>query len=74
VLQLGGSISGEHGIGIAKSPFIRWDVGEEALQAMWRIKCALDPHNIMNPGKIFVPNRAFIELQPYLKTGVRTPG
>ncbi|MEJ5300057.1 MAG: FAD-linked oxidase C-terminal domain-containing protein [Thermodesulforhabdaceae bacterium] len=61
VLNLGGSISGEHGIGIAKSPFIRWDIGESTLETMWRIKYALDPNNILNPGKIFVPNRAFLE-------------
>lgn len=61
VLDLKGSISGEHGIGIAKSPFIRWEVTQETLEAMWRIKCALDPYNILNPGKIFVPNRAFLE-------------
>jgi len=60
VLALGGSISGEHGIGIAKSPFIRWDIGEETLEAMWRIKYALDPNNILNPGKLFIPNRAFL--------------
>lgn len=61
VLALKGSISGEHGIGIAKSPFIRWEITEETLDAMWRIKCALDPCNILNPGKIFIPNRAFLE-------------
>ncbi len=61
VLGLGGTLSGEHGIGIAKSPFIEQEVGAEGLEAMKRIKQALDPLNIMNPGKMFVPNRAFLE-------------
>ena len=61
VLDLGGTISGEHGIGIAKSPFIELEVGAGGLEAMLRIKKALDPLNIMNPGKIFVPDRTFIE-------------
>ena len=59
VLDLGGTLSGEHGIGIAKSPFFQWEVGEEGFRAMWSIKQALDPRNILNPGKMFVPDRAF---------------
>ena len=61
VLDLEGTLSGEHGIGIAKSPFIELEVGAGGLDAMKRIKSALDPLNIMNPGKMFVPNRAFLE-------------
>jgi glycolate oxidase len=61
VLRLGGTLSGEHGIGITKSPFLQWEVGAEGFEAMWRIKAALDPLNILNPGKMFVPNRAFFE-------------
>jgi len=59
VLNLGGTLSGEHGIGITKSPFLQWEIGEEGYDAMWRIKTALDPLNILNPGKMFLPNRAF---------------
>jgi glycolate oxidase len=59
VLELGGTLSGEHGIGIAKSPFLEMEVGREGLAAMLRIKQALDPRNVLNPGKMFVPNRAF---------------
>lgn len=61
VLELGGTLSGEHGIGIAKSPFIELEVGAGGLEAMRKVKQALDPLNIMNPGKMFVPNRAFFE-------------
>lgn len=60
VLELGGTLSGEHGIGIAKSPFFQWEVGREGYDTMWRIKQALDPLNILNPGKMFIPNRAFL--------------
>jgi len=59
VLERGGTLSGEHGIGITKSPFLQWEIGAEGYEAMWRIKMALDPLNILNPGKMFVPNRAF---------------
>ncbi len=61
VLRLGGTLSGEHGIGITKSPFLQWEIGAEGFEAMWRIKKALDPLNILNPGKMFVPNRAFFK-------------
>jgi len=61
VLGLEGTISGEHGIGIAKSPFIELEVGRNGLEAMRKIKQALDPLNIMNPGKMFVPDRTFLE-------------
>jgi glycolate oxidase len=61
VLELGGTISGEHGIGIAKSPFFHLEVGRPGWEAMWRIKQALDPLNILNPGKMFVSNRAFFQ-------------
>ena len=54
VLRMQGSISGEHGIGITKAPFLPMEAGEQALEAMRRIKLALDPNNILNPGKIFV--------------------
>ncbi len=54
VLRMQGSISGEHGIGITKAPFLPLEAGEQALEAMRRIKRALDPNNILNPGKIFL--------------------
>ncbi len=54
VLRLQGSISGEHGIGITKASFLPLEAGERALEAMKKIKRALDPNNILNPGKIFI--------------------
>ncbi len=52
-LELGGTLSGEHGIGITKSPYISMELGDMGLEVMKRIKKAFDPNNIMNPGKIF---------------------
>jgi glycolate oxidase len=52
-VALGGTLSGEHGIGLLKKQFMEMDVGPEALRVMKAIKAALDPLGIMNPGKIF---------------------
>ena len=50
--KLGGTISGEHGIGSKRKKFMEMAVGKDALEYMRRIKRAVDPNNIMNPGKI----------------------
>lgn len=55
VVELGGTISGEHGIGLAKSPFMSVARNEAEMKAMLGIKKALDPMGILNPGKIFTP-------------------
>ncbi len=51
-LDLGGTCTGEHGIGIGKLKHMRNEHGDGAISAMQSIKQALDPHNIMNPGKV----------------------
>ena len=53
-LALGGSCSGEHGVGIGKRDFIVQEHGEEAIAVMRSVKQALDPRGIMNPGKVFL--------------------
>jgi glycolate oxidase len=52
-LALGGTLSGEHGTGIAKSCFLEKETGMATILYSKRIKAALDPNNILNPGKIF---------------------
>jgi glycolate oxidase len=53
VVTLGGAISGEHGIGLAKTPFVQMQFNNAEWQVMKSIKQALDPKGILNPGKIF---------------------
>jgi glycolate oxidase len=52
-LDLGGTLSGEHGIGITKAPYLPLELGDMGIEVMKRIKKAFDPNNILNPGKIF---------------------
>ncbi|TMW72849.1 FAD-binding oxidoreductase [Alteribacter natronophilus] len=52
-IELGGTITGEHGVGEMKSPYLAWKLGDAGVEAMKAIKTALDPQNIMNPGKMF---------------------
>lgn len=51
-LDLGGTLSGEHGIGLLKAPHLEKEIGRAGIELTRRIKAALDPKNILNPGKI----------------------
>lgn len=53
VLELGGTISGEHGVGLTKAEYIGMEIGEAELGLMRNIKKVFDPKGILNPGKIF---------------------
>lgn len=53
VVALGGAISGEHGIGLAKTPFLRLQHSPAQVRAMQAVKQALDPRGLLNPGKMF---------------------
>ncbi|HET9262795.1 MAG TPA: FAD-linked oxidase C-terminal domain-containing protein [Vicinamibacterales bacterium] len=53
VVALDGSISGEHGIGFAKAPFLSIELAAQEIALMKRVKQAFDPLGIMNPGKVF---------------------
>jgi len=53
VLNLGGTISGEHGIGITKAPFLTMELNDSQIELMKKIKRVFDPNDILNPGKIF---------------------
>ena len=52
-LELGGTITGEHGVGLAKKPWLRLQMGDGSLGLMRQVKRALDPQRILNPGKMF---------------------
>ncbi|MGA0796406.1 MAG: FAD-linked oxidase C-terminal domain-containing protein, partial [Quisquiliibacterium sp.] len=52
-LSMDGTCTGEHGVGLHKIGFLVEEVGDDAIDLMRRIKLALDPDNIMNPGKVF---------------------
>jgi glycolate oxidase len=52
-IELGGTVSGEHGIGLHKSQYIEKELGKTQIELMKRIKHAFDPKGIMNPGKIW---------------------
>ena len=63
VVELGGALSGEHGIGLEKSAFMPWTYTEDDLDAMHRVKDVFDAGGILNPGKIFPdPTRKAVHL------------
>ncbi len=53
VVEVGGTISGEHGIGLSKKPFMHYQFSPAELELFRNIKRAFDPDNLLNPGKIF---------------------
>ncbi|WP_374931105.1 glycolate oxidase subunit GlcD [Neobacillus driksii] len=55
-IELGGTITGEHGVGVMKAPYLELKLGRAGIAAMKAIKDSLDPNNIMNPGKVFANN------------------
>ncbi|WP_458188332.1 FAD-binding oxidoreductase [Haladaptatus sp. NG-WS-4] len=56
-IEVGGTCTGEHGIGRGKREYLELEHGEESVEAMRRIKRALDPNDTLNPGKIFPETR-----------------
>jgi glycolate oxidase len=52
-LALGGTLSGEHGVGVLKRPYLERALGPVSIDIQRNIKRALDPLNILNPGKMF---------------------
>jgi FAD/FMN-containing dehydrogenase/Fe-S oxidoreductase len=71
VRQFKGSFSAEHGVGIARTEFLRDEVGESIFQMMRQIKHAFDPHNLFNPGKIIADSR--YKLDANLRTNLERP-
>lgn len=58
VLAIGGTVSGEHGIGLAKIEYLQQQIGDGGVAVMRRIKRAFDPEGRLNPGKIFAEPQA----------------
>jgi glycolate oxidase len=69
VVAFGGAISGEHGIGLAKTPFLRIQHNPAQVRAMQAVKHALDPRGILNPGKMFKE----VRIWKYPKLQVKFP-
>jgi glycolate oxidase len=73
-IELGGSITGEHGVGMEKRQFLPAMFSEESLECMKRIRKACDPHEISNRGKMFpdaeAPALSMYGLHPLEKEGV----
>ena len=61
VTQFKGSLAGEHGVGIARTEFLRQQVGDELYRVMREIKQSFDPNNVFNPGKIIGDGRYKID-------------
>jgi len=55
-VDLGGTLSGEHGIGLSKAPFMHMAFTKEEINLFKAIKKAFDPNNILNPGKMGLPD------------------
>jgi glycolate oxidase len=52
-IRLGGTMSGEHGIGLSKAPYLAMELSDDVMATMKKVKKLFDPNNILNPGKIF---------------------
>jgi FAD/FMN-containing dehydrogenase/Fe-S oxidoreductase len=68
VLQFKGSLAGEHGVGIARTEFLKEQVGPELYRVMREIKYSFDPNNLFNPGKIIDDGR--YKIDGHLRQGV----
>jgi D-lactate dehydrogenase (cytochrome) len=51
-IRMGGTCTGEHGIGLGKKKYLELEFGQNGVELMRTLKSALDPHHLMNPGKL----------------------
>ena len=61
IMRLGGTISGEHGDGLARTEFVKIQYGQENYQIFKQLKDIFDPHNILNPGKVISQKSTMIQ-------------
>jgi glycolate oxidase len=74
-LAHGGSITGEHGVGVDKSPYMAEQFTAEDLDTMQRLRCAFDPSSLCNPGKVFPTPRLCGEVPgPYRQHPIQAAG
>lgn len=73
-IRLGGTITGEHGVGHVKAPYLEWKVGASGISLMKRLKYAFDPDGLLNPGKLFAETRKRIVLKSESGAGAESGG
>jgi FAD/FMN-containing dehydrogenase/Fe-S oxidoreductase len=73
VLQFKGSLAGEHGVGMARTEFLKEQVGEQLYGLMKEIKNSFDPNNVFNPGKIISDGRYKIDSHLRMGAGYNLP-
>ena len=73
VSQFKGSLAGEHGVGMARTEFLKEQVGPELYRLMKEIKLSFDPNNVFNPGKIISDGRYKIDKHLRINTGRELP-
>src|SRR6058998_3601775 len=72
-VEAGGTITGEHGVGIEKREYMRWMFSDADLLAMQRVKRAFDPRGVMNPGKLLpLGTRPDVTIKPVMTAGMWT--
>ena len=69
-LSLGGTISGEHGVGLTKANYIGMELSKKEIEIMQSIKKMFDPKNILNPGKIFPRNNMCRIIKEFIRTSI----
>ena len=52
-LRLGGTLTGEHGVGVLKRRWLRQELGDDSVELQRQLKAVFDPAGILNPGKVF---------------------
>jgi glycolate oxidase len=70
-IEMGGSITGEHGVGLEKQDFMSLMYTEDDLEAMMKIKCVFNPDQILNPGKIFPTSKSCVEVGQHKRDRIR---